>query len=470
LAVLAALFALFFGFSTGPRPLKTLHRDGEAFLTADPEFLRSVFPGGASPVMPHVWVAAKKPVGVRRVVLLGGSVGAGAPMVDYHLGRLIEARWRARFPAEPVEVINLSIDGADTTTLRSLAKSAMSLDPDMLVVSAQSQESPGAEADLRDIVRRALAADGKVLFLPPPRTYASEQKEENNLDSLQRKIVSDSGSSVALVDTESRLRGRNESPVDQVFFLDKEQLSFPGRVAMAELAVDGMAALWGLVPREDGKEAVAAWWQKLAAAGSEARRDVFFTGYDEHDMWSFAMKQAGDTDRRKQLGEKVRELRRQATAEWDTTDIIVAYERAQLQNAGDPATHFTAGRLLGLRGEGERAEEAFRRGFALQPHNPVALLNYAAMQSKRGDTESAREALDVLEKYDPQADGLLKMRAAVALREAELPQAAELLQKHLARNPGDAEAWLILSEVQLKLGDFAGSEASWQKGKVKSAP
>jgi len=73
--------------------------------------------------------------------------------------------------------------------------------------------------------------------------------------------------------------------------------------------------------------------------------------------------------------------------------------------------------------------------------------------------------LSALEKYDRQANGLIKMQAAVAMREAELPQAATLLQKHLALNPGDAESWLTLSEIQLKLGDFAASEASRQKGK-----
>jgi len=127
--------------------------------------------------------------------------------------------------------------------------------------------------------------------------------------------------------------------------------------------------------------------------------------------------------------------------------------------------HFTAGRLFGLRGEGVRAEEAFRRGFALQPNYNDALLNHAAMQMSRGDTETARASLSALEKYDPHANGLIKMQAAVAMREAELPQAAALLQKHLAQNPDDPESWLTLSEIQLKLGDFAGSEASRQKAK-----
>jgi tetratricopeptide (TPR) repeat protein len=177
----------------------------------------------------------------------------------------------------------------------------------------------------------------------------------------------------------------------------------------------------------------------------------------------------GLAQRRDELAAQVRDLQRRATLGWDTTDIVIAYERAQLQNPRDPVTHFTAGRLLGLRGEGVRAEEAFARGFALQPNFNDALLNYAAMQMSRGVTETARASLTTLEKYDPQANGLIKMRAAVAMREAELPEAAALLQKHLALNPGDAESWLTLSELQLKLGDFPASEASRQKGKEAAA-
>jgi Flp pilus assembly protein TadD len=128
-------------------------------------------------------------------------------------------------------------------------------------------------------------------------------------------------------------------------------------------------------------------------------------------------------------------------------------------------THFTAGRLLGLRGEGERAEEAFQRGFALQPHHPEARLNHAAMQMTRGDLDAARESLQILRDRAPSTPGLLKMEAAVALRDADLPAAASLLQQHLQANPGDAEAWLTLSEIQLKLGDFQASEESNRKGR-----
>jgi len=626
LAVLAPLlfFALLEGFLvlTGlfrpPRLLEKVRHNGETYFTTNPEFARLFLERANVPSPPPLWVAARKPEGVRRVVLLGESAAAGFPMTDYHLGRLIEARWRARFPGEPIEVINLSMVAVNSHALREFAREAMALDPDMIVLYAGHNEVIGpfgpaakfgppasspwlsrlslavrrthagraiesaiglfapksippqqwrgldefrgvsvtnddpalnamlanTEENFRDIVRRAQKGEAKVLFVipainledwppvgsePPDAggveavlaaqdagdisgfrsaalVYEAAQKREADGDmerawplyrraadldtqrfradsrirDLQRRIASDSGPAVAAVDADRRLHEQNPSfKSDRDFFLEHVHLTFAGRAAVAELTVDGMAALWGLAPREESPEAVAAWWQKFPEAEKELRRDTFFTGYDEHDMWSLAWKllrlgvfadAPGLTQRRDELAEMTRELQRRAVLGWDTTDIAIAYERAQLQNAADPITHFTAGRLLGLRGEGERAEEAFQRGFASQPNHPDARLNHAAMQMTRGDTATARASLEVLERYDPQANGLLKMKAAVALREAELPQAAQFLQKHLSRNPEDAESWLTLSEVQLKLGDFPASEASRQKGKEKSAP
>jgi cytochrome c-type biogenesis protein CcmH/NrfG len=55
------------------------------------------------------------------------------------------------------------------------------------------------------------------------------------------------------------------------------------------------------------------------------------------------------------------------------------------------------------------------------------------------------------------------MEAAIALRDADLPAAARLLQQHLARSPDDAGSWLTLSEVQTRLGDFPAAEQSRQR-------
>lgn len=457
--LIATLFALILlgalgwlaGFFSAPGVLVKVPHGGHVFYAANPAWAHR-HPGVSS--LPPVWIPARKPEGVRRVVVLGDSTATGFPMGDYHLGRLIGARWRARFPGEAVEVINLSAHGADSAALRGFAREAMMLEPDMIVLRA-GNDAPGTADDFRDIVKRALARQAKVLFVLPASGDSA---------AMQREIASSSGPSVSAVDPAALLRARDAGDGAD-FFLDGIHPSFAGRVLEGELTVDGMAALWGLASRGDAPEAVEAWWQKFPTAELEARRDAFFTAYDEHDMWSLALKQLPPAAPQQPaaLAAKVRDLKRRAAA-WDTTDIIVAYERAQLQNPRDPLIHFAAGRLLGMRGEGTRAEEAFARGFALQPLNITARLNFAAMQIARGDTDAARASLQIIEKFDPQADGLLKMQSALALREAELPAAAALLQKHLAACPDDAESWLTLSEIQLKLGDHEAAESSRRRG------
>ena len=559
------------GLFRPPRLLEKVRHDGEVFFTTNPHYGRLFLARTDVPSPPPLWVAARKPDGVRRVILLGESAAAGFPMTDHHLGRLVQARWNARFPAEPVEVINLSMVAVNSHALREFAREAMALDPDMIVLYAGHNEVIGpfgpaakfgppaaspvlsrlalavrrthtgravesflglfgekqtpqpwrgldefrgvnvphddpaldrmlahTEANFRDIVRRARRHDASVLFVLPAINLedwppvGSEPPDAGGIDAVlaaqetgdlsgfrgaalvyeaaqqrrtdgdlarawplfrraadldtqrlradsrvrdvQRQIASDSGPDVAVVDADRWLHEENPGfTTDREFFLEHVHLTFAGRAAVAELTVDGMAALWGLAPRTDSPEAAAAWWARFPAAEAEARRDVMFTGYDEHDMWSLAWKllrlevfagAPGLEERRDALAEKIRELQRRAVLGWDTTDLVIAYDRAVLQNPADPLVHFTAARLFALRGEGQRAEQAFAAGFALQPNFADARFNYAAMQLQRGRTDEARAAMDALRRFDAELPGLAKMDAALALREGDTATAA----------------------------------------------
>jgi tetratricopeptide (TPR) repeat protein/lysophospholipase L1-like esterase len=618
LAILAPLvfFALLEGFFrvTGlfrpPRLLEKVRHQGEVFFATNPDYARLFLERADIPSPPPVWVPARKPAGVRRVLLLGESAAAGFPMTDHHLGRLVQARWNARFPGEPVEVVNLSMVAVNSHALREFAREAMVLDPDMIVLYAGHNEVIGpfgpaakfgppadspalsrlslalrrthtgraveslpgffagkqapppwrgldefrgvqvahddpaldrmlanTEANFRDIIRRARRHGAGVLFVLPAINLedwppvGSEPPDAGGVDAVlaaqeagdlsgfrsaavvyeaaqqrradgdlarawplyrraadldtqrlradsrvrgvQRQIASEAGPEVAAVDADLWLHELNPSfTTDREFFLEHVHLTFAGRAAVAELTVDGMAALWGLVPRDDSPEAAAAWWRAFPAAEQELRRDVYFTGYDEHDMWSLAWKllrlevfagAPGLEERRDALAEKTRQLQRAAVLGWDTTDLIVAYDRALLRNPADAVTHFTAGRLLGLRGEGERAGEAFAAGFALQPNFPDARFNYVAMQLQRGRTDEARAAMDALRRFDPDLSGVAKMDAAIALREGDTAAAASLLQKHLRLRPEDAESWRTLAILQRRLGRPAEAEESQRR-------
>jgi tetratricopeptide (TPR) repeat protein len=517
-------------------------------------------------------------------------------MMDHHLGRMVQARWRARFPDEPVEVINLSMVAINSHALREFAREAVALDPDMFVIYAGhneaigpfgpaakfgpaisspalarlalavrrtrvgravesaigavspsgresegwrgldefrgvrvAQDDPALEAMLRNteenfraITRMALDHGAKVLFCLPATNLtdwpplASEEPDRGGVEAVfaaqeagglgslrsaaliyeaarqckdrgdwdrawplyrraadldlqrfradtavltvQEKIASDSGPDVGLVDAGRWLHEMNPRfTTDRDFFLEHVHLTMTGRAAVAELIVDGMAELWGLGPVAMNPDAAADWWAGFPESERGLREDIFFTGYDEHDMWSLAWKllglgvfadSPGLAQRREELAAKTTELQRRAVLDWDTPALVAAYEVAARRNPDDPVLHFTAGRLLGMRGEGERAEEAFSRGFALRPADSEGRLNHAAFQLQRGRSDLARESLQILRSSGEENSGLLRMEAAIALREGDRLAAVRHLRQYLHYRPGDEDARQMLQRIE----------------------
>ena len=585
-----------FGFFPPLRLLEVREHEGREYFTTNPQYGRLFLQRADVPAPPALWATVEKPPGVRRVVLLGESAAAGFPVTDHYLGRLVQARWRARYPDQPVEVINLSMVAINSHALREFAREALALDPDMFVLYAGHNEVIGpfgpaakfgpalaspalarlalavrrtrvgraveaalssvrpsaggasgvwrgldefrgvrvahddpalesmldqTESNFRAITQMARAHGADVLFCLPAVNLndwpplASEPSDEGGVEAvfaaqdtgditgfrsaalvyeaaqqreaggdmarawplyrraadldqqrfradsrvrgLQEKIASDSGDGVALVDADRWLHELNPGFTnDREFFLEHVHLTMTGRAAVAELIVDGMAALWGVVPRDESAGGAAAWWDNFPSTENALRRDVFFTGYDEHDMWSLAWKllrldvfadAPGLVQRRDELADRTRDLQRRAVLEWDTPALIAAYDLANRANPDDPLIHFTAARLFGLRGEGDRAESAFAQGFALRPYDTEGRLNHAAFQLQRGRADLARESLDVLRASEPGHPGLLQMEAAIALREGDRPAAARHLRQYLRSRPDDEDARKMLQQI-----------------------
>jgi tetratricopeptide (TPR) repeat protein len=566
-----------FGLFSPLRLLEIREHDGRRYFTTNPEYGRLFLQRSDVPAPPALWTPVDKPPGTRRVVMLGESAAAGYPMTDHHLGRLVQARWRARFSDVPVEVINLSMVAINSHALREFAREALALDPDMFVIYAGHNEAIGpfgpaaklgpsisspamarlalavrrtrvgramesaigavlpsvaasgewrgldefrgvrvahddpavagmllnTEENFRAITRMALDHGAKVLFcLPatnlddwPPMAseepdvggieavfaaqeaggiggfrsatlvYEAAQKRRDSGDwqrawplyrraadldlqrfradssilAVQEKIADEHGASVGLVDAGRWLHEMNPGfTTGREFFLEHVHLTMTGRAAVAELIVDGMAALWELAPAAMNETAAADWWKRFPEVERNLRNDVFFTGYDEHDMWSLVWKllrlgvfadAPGLAQRREELAATTADLQRRAVREWDTSALVAAYQSAVRRAPDDPVVHFTAGRLLGMRGEGDLAEAAFDRGFALRPGDSEGRLNHAAFQMQRGRVDLARESLQVLRSFDGGPSGLLRLEAAIALREGDRGKAVALLQQ-----------------------------------------
>jgi hypothetical protein len=99
---------------------------------------------------------------------------------------------------------------------------------------------------------------------------------------VQEKIASGYGAAVGLVDAGRWLHEMNSGfTTGREFFLEHVHLTMTGRAAVAELIVDGMAALWELAPAAMDEANAAAWWERFPDVERDLRHDVFFTGYDD---------------------------------------------------------------------------------------------------------------------------------------------------------------------------------------------
>jgi tetratricopeptide (TPR) repeat protein len=123
--------------------LRKIQQGQEEYWVTDSRFGELILNRVNMPAPKRIWVPVKKAPGVRRVVLLGESAAAGYPVPDYDLGRMVEVLWAARFPDEPLEVVNLSMTGVNSHVLRLVAEEARQLDPDALVLYAGHNEVIG---------------------------------------------------------------------------------------------------------------------------------------------------------------------------------------------------------------------------------------------------------------------------------------------------------------------------------------
>ena len=341
-------------------------------------------------------------------------------------------------PPEPggTEAVLVAQEQGDISGFRSAA---------LVYGAAREREKNGDMARAWPLYRRALDLDQQRF------------RADSGVRSVQEKVAADFGSDAAVVDADRWLHELNPRfGGDRQFFLEHVHLTMQGRAAVAELIVDGMAALWGLAPQRENETSIAAWWERLPASEQELRKDLFFNGYDEHDMWSLAWKllrlgvfadAPGLVQRREDLAAITRDMQRRAVLEWDTPSLIAAYEAAVAVNEDDPLVHFTAARLLGLRGEGDLAEQAFARGFALRPNDAEGRLNYAAFQLQRGRADLARESIEALRRFDADVPGIARMEAALAMREGDRGAGASWLREYLRQRPGDEEAKSMLEQM-----------------------
>lgn len=125
------------------RLLVPVRHAGTTYFQSNPGYGSLLFPRKDLPMPSPIWVRKEKQPGVKRAVLIGESAAAGFPHPEFNLARMVEHTWRARYPDQPLEVVNLTMVGINSHILRLFAREAMQLDPDVLILYAGHNEVIG---------------------------------------------------------------------------------------------------------------------------------------------------------------------------------------------------------------------------------------------------------------------------------------------------------------------------------------
>jgi len=116
--------------------------DGDT-LTTNPKFAWQFYPRETSTAPTPLLVAARKPPGVRRIVVLGESAAAGTPDPAFSFSRMLEFMLRQQYPSNRFEVVNAAMRGINSYIVRPIARECAALSPDLFLVYLGNNELIG---------------------------------------------------------------------------------------------------------------------------------------------------------------------------------------------------------------------------------------------------------------------------------------------------------------------------------------
>ena len=136
-------------------------------LQSNPHFTWLFFDPRVARLMPPFSLPVRNPAGTFRVFVLGSSAAQGDPEPAFGLARQLETLLRDQYPGVEFDVVNAAATAVNSHTVYAVAREAVALEPDLLVVYAGNNEVVGpygagtvltsAAPDIR-LVRASLAA------------------------------------------------------------------------------------------------------------------------------------------------------------------------------------------------------------------------------------------------------------------------------------------------------------------------
>jgi len=268
---------------------------------------------------------------------------------------------------------------------------------------------------------------------------------------VQRDVAAEFASpDVAIVDADIWLHEKNPTfQTDRTYFLEHVHLTFEGRVAVAELIVDGLDLLLRPGEKTMPGEDTETWWRLFPEKVAAARQTLLYTEYHEAEMTdsiadlfeqdlfrSSPWLQADKIRRR----ESARTMRQEASKKWTPSHISEKHTVARARSPLDDEVDHSAAMLLLSAGEEESAKTLLREALIKRPNNARARMVLARLALDRRDYGEAERQLAIQTYLDPEEVGLAGMLAETFAAQGKFAEAIPYLQKNLREHPNDPSA------------------------------
>lgn len=151
----------------------------------------------------------------------------------------------------------------------------------------------------------------------------------------------------------------------------------------------------------------------------------------------------------------------------DYKQAVATAQAAVVALPGEPALHDALGQALSANGEVQQAINTFGQLAGMTPSSAVPHLRVAELQMKKQDFAAARLAVRKALNADPGAVAGLRLGAALAVRDKQLPQALSMAKEAQKRHPDNAAGFAMEGEVRVIMGDKPAAELALRQAVSK---
>ena len=144
-------------------------------------------------------------------------------------------------------------------------------------------------------------------------------------------------------------------------------------------------------------------------------------------------------------------------------EALFLFKRAADLDPSWSGPHVNMGAIFALLDRPERALNAYRAAVAIEPHDPVALLEYGLLLYRTGDPAAACDILEHAVECDSSAPDAASALCHVLIDVGATERAVEILASAVEAHPSRASLWTQLGVALLADHQIDDAEACWRR-------